>query len=203
MDDVSFSVHGLNADNSVRLGDDSRTVAIFSKEAILNEVRSKEAGTPIYESKDFIKIFHPGEKDCLFRPVSALDKRRFPQQWMAYSANQEQVADGTPLQHLFPGSPEVVANLRAIHIQTVQQLAAVTDQSMGNIPFGHDLRKKAQDYMDRSKDGKGFHALEKQLQERDETIKKLEQRLTALEANTGDKPKRGRPRKSETTNEPS
>lgn len=200
-DDVSFSVHGLNADNSVRLGDDTRTIAIFYRHSVRNEVKSKEAGTPIFEARDHVKIFHPGEKDCLDRPVKELDKRRFPQQWMAYQSGREQIADGTPLDILFPGSPEVVATMRALHINTVQQLAACTDQAIGNLPFGFDQRKKAQDFMTKAESGKTFHALEKQLQERDELIKKLERRIDALEGEeTEEKPRRGRPRKQENTN---
>lgn len=185
-EDVTFSVHGLNPDNSVQLGSDNQLVAHFYKRAIVNEARSRAEGSPIYEAKDFIKIFHPGEKDVIDRPVKEMDKYRFANRWASYKQNEKQAADGTPLEHLFPGNPEIVAQLRASHCETIQQLAAMTDSAATSIPFGGKLKEKAQTFLDGAEKAKGYHALEKQLEEKSARIRELEDRLTAIETSLSD-----------------
>lgn len=200
-DDIGFSIHGLNADNSVKLGDDSKMAVQFYKRAVPDEFRSKQAGTSLFVQKDYVKIFQPGERDFIDRPVKESDKYRFPRHWQAYQAGLEkQAEDGTPLDHLFPGNPEIVAMLAAVHVHTVQHLANLTDSSAGNFQFGGDLRKKAQTFLEGAEKGKTFHALEEQVSTLIAQNKLLVERITALEAegdDEGETPRRGpgRPRK--------
>lgn len=184
---------GINPDGTVRMGSDSQLIVVFYKRAVQNEFLSKQQGTPQYESKDFVKIYQPGEKDFIDRPVKDSDKFRFAQQWNRYQQNQEQVSEGTPLDHLFPGNPEIVATLRALHIQTVQQLANLTDTSCSTLQFGDSLRKKAKTYLEGAEKGKTFHTLEKRIQEQDAEIKELREQMKAIIAaqdEDEDKPRR-------------
>lgn len=199
-DDIPAAIsHGLNPDGSVRLGTDSQLVVRFYKRAVLNEFKSKQASSPQYESKDYVQIFHPGEKDMIDRPVKESDKLRFSVQWQAFLTKGEQVAEGTPLDHLWPGNPEIVATLRGSRIQTVQQLAGLTDSACSMLQFGAELRKKAQAFLEGAEKGKTFHALEGRIEEQQAEIKQLREQLGALMADLDDPEsegprRRGRPR---------
>lgn len=183
MDDLGFTAaQGLNADNSVRMGSDAQLVVMFYKRPVPNEARSKEAGTPIYDPHDYVKIYQPGERDVVDRPVNELDKRRFAQRWAEYQQGKEQAPEGTPLEHLFPGNPEIVATLRAMRVQTVQQLAKISDTATGNLQFGGDLRQKAQRFLEGAEKGKGFHALEKQVADLVAANKQLAEQVQSLMA---------------------
>lgn len=183
MDDLGFTqAQGLNSDMTVRMGSDAQLAVMFYKRAVPNEARSKEIGTPIYEQQDYVKIYQPGERDVVDRPVNELDKRRFAQRWMEYQQGKEQAVEGSPLEHLFPGNPEIVATLRAMRIQTIQQLAACSDSAIGNLQFGGELRTKAQRFLEGAEKGKGFHALEKQVADQAATIKQLTEQVQSLMA---------------------
>lgn len=195
----SATSHGLNPDGSVRLGTDSQLVVRFYRRAVLNEFKSKEQGSPQYDPKDFVQIFHPGEKDMIDRPVKDSDKFRFAQQWQIYLAKGEQIVAGTPLDHLFPGNPEIVATLRATRIQTIQQLAGLPDSATNSVQFGAELRKKAQTFLEGTEKGKTFHALERRIEDQQSEIKQLREQLAAVMADLDDPEsegprRRGRPR---------
>lgn len=198
-DDVAFNVHGVEADGTVRLGSDDKLIVIFYKRAVQDEFQSKITGTPHFVQKDYIKVIQPGEKDVVDRPVKDLDKARWPTKWQAYLAKKEQSVEGTPLEHLFPDNPEIVATLRAQHVQTIQQLANLTDTASGNLQFGADLRKKARTYLEGAEKGKTFHALEQRIAEQDSTIRSLQEQVAQL-VSQGDEPdsprRRGRPPKT-------
>ncbi|MNL50349.1 hypothetical protein D3C87_1733600 [compost metagenome] len=129
--------------------------------------------------------------------MSEVDKHRFAQQWARYQQGQEQIQDGTPLDVLFPKNPEIVATLKGSHIHTVQALASVPDSA--NLPFISDHKKKAAEFLSGLEGGKGFHALEKKLEDSEFARMELEDRIKSLEAKlkSADDEKPGRSRKPE------
>lgn len=193
---------GMNHDGSVRFGAENQMFAIFYKGTKRDNFHSKEAGYPIEKAIDMVEIRQFGEKDTVKREVTEEDRQRFPSQWANYQRNQEQVQDGTPLDLLFPKNPEVVATLKANNVHTIQALAAVPDST--SLPFILEYRKKAQTFIDGIDKGKGFHQLEKKLEDAELRNMELEDRLKALEAKLRDddsgEERRGpgRPRKSDT-----
>jgi len=145
--ETSVNVKGYDGDIAI-LETDKDLLVQFHKKAVLNHAKSREAQAPIYEDLDFCKIIRPGEPHSVWdQPVRQIDKMRFAEKWRAYQENRVQEVSGTPLDRLFPDNPAVVANFRSAHIHTIQQLAGLSDNAIGNIPFGHDMRKKAQDFM--------------------------------------------------------
>jgi hypothetical protein len=62
-----------------------------------NQTKSQEAGRPVFDDCEFVKIFSPGDRtNIIDRPVRESDKLRFPGQYAAFKANKEQQASGTP-----------------------------------------------------------------------------------------------------------
>lgn len=124
--------------------------------------------------KDFCRMVFPGNKLTVWdQPVRDVDKRRFPQQWALYSQGKDQLEGQTPLQSwsdLDGGSAEIYQSL---HIRTVEQLAAVPDANMNNMPPGHmplayRHREMAREYVQQQKQSAGFDkALEAAQQSQD------------------------------------
>lgn len=139
-------------DGSLRIqGGDNRLWVRFERKSRLNSYRSEQEGRPIYEPVDMIRIQQPGERDQLVRVVKDDDKLRFPKQWEAFSKEVEQVPDGTPIKMLFPNEPHIVEVMLDLKIQTIEQLAAVTEHAIERL--GMDGRKyvsKAQAALDKS-----------------------------------------------------
>lgn len=180
LDSGTINVKSWNG-NVAMQGSDKDLVVMFYAGTKLNEFKSKAQGVPIYDPVDMIKVFHPGEPlNVPERPVIESDKRRFRDQWDAFKEGKDQKVEGTPLTALFPGKPEIIKTLEAIHIHTVQQLANLSDTGQQNMMFGLNLKQEAQKFLDAHKDTAQYHAIQMALEERDAKIKQLEERLATL-----------------------
>ncbi|TCL70539.1 hypothetical protein [Rhizobium sp. BK251] len=193
---------GIDPNTGVaRYAAETQVFPIFYRGSKRDNFSSQEAGYPIEKGVDMVEIRQAGERDTTKREVTGTDKARWPRHWAAYQAGQEQTQDGTPLDLLFPKNPEIVATLRANNIHTIQSLAGVPDST--TLPFIKEHRQKAQIFLEGIDKGKGFHALEKKLEEAEFRNRDLEQRLAEMEARLsdagGEEQKRGpgRPRSTQ------
>lgn len=184
----------------VKYGDDTQTIALFYNRSVHNPIKSEQAGTPIHDDVDFVRIHQPGERlNIIDRPVQPADKQRFPREWNAYIDNRSQIPEGTPIDLLFPAHPHVGANLRGLGVYTIEQCAKLSGHAMDVIGMGaQEYVNRANEYLDAANKGVGLHKLHKELEERDSKIRVLEatvgslkgqldQLLTAV-ASTGDNP---------------
>jgi hypothetical protein len=194
-----------NQGGQVTFGSDEKLFAQFHKMSVLNGIKSKEAGRPVHDAVAFVKIQQPGERDYLDRPATMEDRMRFPRQWAAYEAGQEDIPDGTLLSVLFPNNPEVVDNLKYAKILTVEQLASCNDTQIQNLGLGgRTFVDRAKAYLAASEKGKGFHELSARLEQLElqgradkDRIAALETALAAAGEELPDQPKRrGRPPKA-------
>lgn len=151
-----------NSGLSAQQGDESKVWAEFRMHPVIDGQASKEAGRTIKRDVPYVKIIQPGESRLSIydQPATDVDAQRFPRQWAAFKAGQSQELKGTMLAELFPESPAIVENLRAVAIRTVEQLAALPDTGLQNIGMGaRQWKEKAQAFLDRAEQGKGFHGL--------------------------------------------
>jgi hypothetical protein len=185
----TVTVRGYDGDIAL-MGTDKDIIAIFHKGTKLNEVKSREHGTPFYDSLDFLKVIHPGEPLNVYdQPVRQQDKFRFRQQWERYQATGESgAASGTPLAVLFPYKPELVATLGGMHITTVEQLADLSDTAKQNIMFGLNLSEKAKQYLAVAGKGKEYHQLQAVLDSQKEQINQLVETINELRQNASKAP---------------
>lgn len=185
----------------VEFGDDSRLYVKFYSKAVPDEVASREAGRPVSRQMDYVIIRQPGERDQIERPAHDLDRRRFARHWQAYQEGREAIPEGTPLATLFPNNPEIIENLKYDKIFVVEQLAGLSDTQVQNIGIGaRAWQQKAAEFLMLADNGKGFHVLQKQIEQLNadraadkERIAALEAALTAAE----EKRKPGRPPKEQ------
>lgn len=127
----------------------------FSRRSVEVPAKSREAGRPIFEDVDFVRICVPGSQLTIIeRPVDEFDQQRFPIHWQAYQNSQCDAREvGTPIRQWPMLSPAIREELHAMKFRTVEQLAAATDQQLSDIGMvagmaGQALRGKAQAYLE-------------------------------------------------------
>ncbi len=135
------------------LGGDKAGV-IFYNRPIHHAAKSAEAGTQIFEDRVYVKVQHPGERDCVDRPANRADAQRWPMQWHQFQQNQQQIPEGTPISLLYPDKPSVTALMQANGVHTIQQLAGLSGNAIENIGMGaQSYVNAAQKYLEIAEKG--------------------------------------------------
>lgn len=176
---------------------------------------SKDAGRPIFRNKTFIHISTPGDANVVIeRPLRERDVEDFPREWHRYQQKQAQVVEGTPLEEWPKMNRLQVAELKALNIHTVEQLASLSEANSTKLMGFHELKKNAMAFLQVAKEGADLEKrtaenaeLKARLAEKDEQIGALEGKMAALERLVAerlvstDQPRRkaGRPRKDRGT----
>jgi hypothetical protein len=168
-------------------GDDSRLYVEFTMEAIHQTAKSEEEGRPIFKDVPHVRIHFPGDRTKqIFRPVKfeddhqgPADPRRFPQQWKAFEAQQEQVQTGTPIEQWGPLTKSQAMEFKAMHIHTVEQLAGIADSNLSWLG-ARELRDKAVAWLAQAENGKEALRLQSELEKRDADIEDLKRQVKEL-----------------------
>ncbi len=145
----------------------------FYDDVIQNKRATKEEGYPVFDEVLMIKIQVPNQVDCVPRPATDDDKRRFPKSWQAYETGKEPEDDGFLISAWGQVSATERKILDANQIKTVEQLAEVADSGIHRLgPGGQGLKNRAKKFLE----GNG---VEQDLRAR---IKELESKLAVMEA---------------------
>lgn len=141
--------------HTVQHGDDNDVPVRFFQKAVQNKFRSKQENRPIFEDKDFIRIFYVGSRDYLDREATEQDKRRFSRQWEAYQKQEKHSWQGTPLAS-YPGMTEAMKNtLEYYHVYTVEGLVSSSDATLDQVGMGaRELQKNAKAWVEHAKENK-------------------------------------------------
>ncbi|TAH36537.1 MAG: hypothetical protein EYC62_02520 [Alphaproteobacteria bacterium] len=129
-------------------------VPMFYRRAVQDKLASEQQGRPIFREEDYIQIHIPGDKNTIIdRKVRDDDRARWADQWKAYTENAAQPVEGTPLEQWPALSVSQIAELRAMHVPTVEVLAELSDQGLQRIGMGaRELQAKAKAFLEASKD---------------------------------------------------
>jgi hypothetical protein len=189
---VPDDIHQRGVGN-VSYSDDVRKIVRFYRKSVHLGYQSEVEGRPIFEGRDFVKIQDPGDHLTIVdREAREDDKYRWPRHWQAYQDGQEQDAAGTPLATLFPANPETVDMMRGLKITTCEQLAGMSEQGIAKLGMGGRANVlKAKNFLEAAAGMAQAHALQHEIEKRDDVIAKLEQRLAALESAADEAPRRG------------
>jgi len=153
--------------------------AQFMVEAMYDEKRTQETGSPKYVDRELIEI-RVG-RDTIRRPVTEQDKRVYAAQYLAFKREESQEAvEGFPLAQwaMIPGKA-VVKEFAHYGIRTVEQLAAATDSTIQAIGPHLNLRQKARDWVEQAKKTAPLAALRTEndgLKSRVEALERMVQR---------------------------
>jgi len=143
---------------------DDLLVATFKHHAIHNEARSLIEGRPIYEDVEVCEIRSAGSKDIkIFRstdfcrwvddPFTGSQRKesyaeRFRHQYQQFKREATQTKVGMPLDVAPFLSDARKAELRALNVYTVEQLAAIDGAELKNLgPGGREMKNKAEEYI--------------------------------------------------------
>ncbi len=185
-DELDFN---MNFEAAEQNDADKKLLVAFFKDTIKNETKSIEAGRPIFDEIDLIKIITPGSRDSFVGDATPEYQQRFLQQWTRYKAGRDQeIGNGTPLQMLPWITVSQLAEFRAVGVYTVEHLVGMADAISQKFMGHHQLKQRAQAYLDAAKESAPTVRLQAELEKRDEKIaamdeinKQLEARLVALE----------------------
>lgn len=167
-----------NMANQARFAMDSKLYVTFYVRAVMNNFQSSEQGRPIFDEKEYIRLIVPGDSkttvDC---PVTDEFRMRFPKQYDAFKRGLAQAVSGTPLEVWPQMTVGLVAELKAMNIQTVEQLAGLDDGRAQKIMGHFELRRRAQAFLDAAEGEASNNKLAAELSKRDAEIEALKAQM--------------------------
>ena len=172
----------LDNRNKVDTSGDGKLFVQFRTEPVLNPAASTKAGRPIYDDVDMIVIRTPGSQLTSVVAPAKFYMDRFGHRYRSWKAGQEAEISGTPLES-FPfllNKPGLVAELKALHVRSVEQLAEMADGHKQKIMGGFELSRKAQAFIEASKEGAQAAQLAAELEKRDSEIAALKQQMNQI-----------------------
>jgi hypothetical protein len=152
----------------------------FFVSPVHNPALSDKEGRPIYEDKEMVEVRLPGDKNFTWVGEVAEEHRlRWPAHYAAYKRNEQRATTGTPLEHWPPMTASRVAELKALNIFSVEELASVTDGDLPRLGMGgRALREQAKAYIDTAKEGAAASKLASENAELKSRIERLEALMT-------------------------
>lgn len=171
----------VNMENDPRHKMDDRLFVQFYKRAVMNKFKSAEQGRPIFDEVDYVRVIVPGSKDILDVEAELSYQSRFPRQWERYVKNQEQTVSGTPLEVWPQMTVGIVAELKALNIHTVEQLASMSDATAGKFQGGHMFKQRAQAFLEAAAGDAANSKLAAELEQRDSQIDLLKKQMEELQ----------------------
>ena len=166
-------------------GDRDITRPRFYMRPVLQELKSAQAGRPIYEDREYVEITVPGNRGSVHdTPVKEEHRRRWPALYRAFKDGQEAPSEGTPLAEWPAVTRSQVEELAHFHVRTVEQLAGLPDDALGRVVAmgGYALREKAQRFLDQAAGLAPMEALAAKAERDDAKLAAMEEQIRALKA---------------------
>lgn len=163
-----------------------KVAVAFGYYPVVDRKKSAVAGHDVYKEVEFVKIAIPGDRNSLFlQPAEESHKRRFPEAYAAFKKRGVTPTEGMPIEQ-WPavGSRTTALNLRAMHINTVEALAEVSESHIDKIGSnGRVLRDKARAWLKDAKDGAAVAAAAEREEALQRQIAALQAQINALATN--------------------
>lgn len=158
-------------------GDESLFV-VFYMGTLRNEDKSVEAGRPIIDDVECVRIVVPGDKNSIIdRPATTTDKQRFFKQYGLFKQglSEDDQISGTRLNEwpfLTRGQCE---EFKYLGIRTVEQLAEVRDDIVSKVPGLVALKANAAVWLGKAKSSAEAAKQAKANSERDNELANLKE----------------------------
>lgn len=150
----------------------------FYVDPVENMAKSREAGRPIFEDREFIRIRFPADnKRELVAPADEVHyvqaeraqmkySERFHQHYAAFKAQNVDFVSGTPLSEAPFLTKSKVSELAALNVKTMEQLSGLPDATIRKIGMGaRDLVDQAQAYLSSANNISEIAELKRQIAE--------------------------------------
>lgn len=168
----------------------------FFNDAVENKRKSIEAGRPIFEDVEMVRIKIAGDpKNTLVAPANGecgVDratgekityKDRFPEHYRFFADHKGAAVIGTPLSEVPWLTASKVQELKALNIMTVEALAQLDGTLLQRIGMGaRELKNQAVAWLDKAEGSKARAHFASELSARDEIIAQLQRDIAALQA---------------------
>jgi hypothetical protein len=165
---------------------DEKLFVRFYRKPIEIPSKSADAGRPIFEERDFVKIMVPGDKDTVIDrevwddPYNAMsDTGRWPKLYEAFKSGRDQLEiSGTPLSILATLRPPIlseahVEEFKPFGVHTAEQLVAIPDAVGAKFMGIQDLKRKVQQFLDAAKSEAPVAHLRAKLDEKENEVEAL------------------------------
>lgn len=160
----------------------AKVIAIFFHDAVENGPKSTEAGRPIYDEVECIRLIVPGSRDEIVRRVIDEDKSIYAAEYARFKAQGATSASGTRLSEWPAMSVALIRELDHYNIRSIEDLADLSDTHIPNLPMGiREMRAKAQAHLARAADNAIAEKLGAQNAEQAAKIADLEAKIAALQ----------------------
>lgn len=129
----------------------------FYSEATEIPFKSQQAGRPVYEDREFVRIIIPGSRGTTaVQAVSDVERERWPEQYAAFKKGLEPVLEGTPLEKWPPIKASQVKEFAHFNVRTVEHLAGLNDAQLQAMPMGtRELHRAAKVFLEAAEKGTG------------------------------------------------
>jgi len=161
---------------------DKKLYVQFYVRAVMNSFKSAQEGRPIFDEQDYVRIIVPGDKNTVIdTKVTPEYAHRFADRYEKYRKNQSQAVTGTPLEVWPQMTVGQVAELKAMNVHTVEQLADLSDQLAQKIMGSHDLRRRATIFLEAAAGDAANTKLQAELGQRDNEIELLKAQMLQMQ----------------------
>jgi len=172
----------MNFEASEQSEADKKLLVIFYKDVIKNELKSTEAGRPVFDEIDLVKIITPGSRDSFVGDATPDYQQRFPVQWAKYKAGKSQEMSGTPLTMLPWLGIGQVAEFNAVGCFTVEQLVGMSDSNAHKFMGYQAIKERARSFLAAATEAAPLMKMEAKLKERDDKISQMAETIAAMQA---------------------
>lgn len=166
----------------------------FYTDAIENKRKSIDAGRPIFEDVEMVRVKIAGDpKNTFVAPANAecgrdretgekiTYKDRFPEHYRFFADHKGEAVIGTPLNEVPWLTASKVQELKALNIMTVEALAQLDGSLLQRIGMGgRELKNQAVAWLDKAEGSKAQAHFAEELSVRDQVIDQLRRDIEAL-----------------------
>lgn len=127
----------------------------FTIEPLHLTAKSEEAGRPIYEDREYIRIIIPGNRGSeVYREVMAKDKEEYAEEYKRFKSglSGDEQLTGTPLSAWPAMTPSLIREFSAMNVKTVEHLSSLSDTSLQNFMGAREWKVKAEAYLKQAAD---------------------------------------------------
>jgi len=171
---------GVVTSDSVQSDDDKRLFVQFFMTAVKNESKSATEGRPIFDEVPMVRIITPGSRDVMVNKAMMVYQERFPVQWDRFQRKLTPAQEGTPLEEVPFLTVGQIAELKALNVFTLEQLAGISDTHSRHFMGCNGMKQKAVAYLESAKSAAPITAMKMELEKRDAEIEVLRGQVAKL-----------------------
>lgn len=153
----------------------------FEMQSVPDPVASEREGRPIFKDVEIVQLLTPGNMlNIPVEKVTQEHREQWPREYQAFKAGHEISADGTPLEQWPILRKSQVAELKAMHLFTVEHVRDMSDHVCQRFMGGMRLRALAKAFLDDAEAGALLSQVTAANEKKDREIAELRAKVDEL-----------------------